>query len=158
MNPSSIDAGGDNSGASQPHKHLQLIPTVEDGPPIEKLARMTTIETTGKVNSPRFDSNTSHITTRQNVPSPSSPSPTPTTSAASPRISPPSPPPNKSPSSPARSSPSSTLRSPPTAATQRHQTASRARRSPTTSSSPSTTCTSSPARPRRTGWPRRARA
>ncbi|KAI0093107.1 ATP adenylyltransferase-domain-containing protein [Irpex rosettiformis] len=36
---------GDNSGASQPHKHLQLIPTIEDGPPIEKLARKTPIET-----------------------------------------------------------------------------------------------------------------
>lgn len=39
--------GGDNSGASQPHKHLQLIPVQEDGPPVEKLARQTTIEVLG---------------------------------------------------------------------------------------------------------------
>ncbi|KAI0339771.1 hypothetical protein BDW22DRAFT_1335536 [Trametopsis cervina] len=36
---------GDNSGASQPHKHLQLIPTTPDGPPVEKLAKATGIET-----------------------------------------------------------------------------------------------------------------
>ncbi|KAI9061770.1 hypothetical protein FKP32DRAFT_1594300 [Trametes sanguinea] len=35
---------GDLSGASQPHKHLQLIPIEDDGPPIEKLARAAKIE------------------------------------------------------------------------------------------------------------------
>ncbi|KAJ3558018.1 hypothetical protein NM688_g1156 [Phlebia brevispora] len=35
---------GDMSGASQPHKHLQLIPLEEDGPPVEKLARIKTLE------------------------------------------------------------------------------------------------------------------
>ncbi|KIP10933.1 hypothetical protein PHLGIDRAFT_28233 [Phlebiopsis gigantea 11061_1 CR5-6] len=35
---------GDQSGASQPHKHIQLIPVEENGPPIEKLSRSTTIE------------------------------------------------------------------------------------------------------------------
>ncbi|KAF7793886.1 hypothetical protein EIP86_005008 [Pleurotus ostreatoroseus] len=35
---------GDMSGASQPHKHLQLIPLEEDGPPVEKLARKQTLE------------------------------------------------------------------------------------------------------------------
>lgn len=31
---------GDRSGASQPHKHIQFIPIEDDGPPIEKLARV----------------------------------------------------------------------------------------------------------------------
>ncbi|KAH9895084.1 ATP adenylyltransferase-domain-containing protein [Cubamyces lactineus] len=35
---------GDLSGASQPHKHLQLIPIEDDGPPVEKLARAAKIE------------------------------------------------------------------------------------------------------------------
>ncbi|KAI0630099.1 ATP adenylyltransferase-domain-containing protein [Trametes polyzona] len=35
---------GDLSGASQPHKHLQLIPIEDDGPPIERLARATKLE------------------------------------------------------------------------------------------------------------------
>ncbi|OSC97448.1 HIT-like protein [Trametes coccinea BRFM310] len=35
---------GDQSGASQPHKHLQLIPIEDDGPPIERLARAAKIE------------------------------------------------------------------------------------------------------------------
>ncbi|PSS38047.1 hypothetical protein PHLCEN_2v132 [Hermanssonia centrifuga] len=36
---------GDLSGASQPHKHLQLIPIEDNGPPVEVLARRTVIET-----------------------------------------------------------------------------------------------------------------
>ncbi|CDO72749.1 hypothetical protein BN946_scf184994.g1 [Trametes cinnabarina] len=39
--------GGDLSGASQPHKHLQLIPIEDDGPPIEKVARAAKIEHDG---------------------------------------------------------------------------------------------------------------
>ncbi|KZT72235.1 hypothetical protein DAEQUDRAFT_755402 [Daedalea quercina L-15889] len=35
---------GDLSGASQPHKHLQLIPVEDDGPPVERLARRTKID------------------------------------------------------------------------------------------------------------------
>ncbi|TFY60554.1 hypothetical protein EVJ58_g5081 [Rhodofomes roseus] len=35
---------GDLSGASQPHKHLQLIPVEDDGPPIERLTRKTKID------------------------------------------------------------------------------------------------------------------
>jgi len=35
---------GDLSGASQPHKHIQLIPIEAGGPPVEKLARATNIE------------------------------------------------------------------------------------------------------------------
>ncbi|KAL1941971.1 hypothetical protein VTO73DRAFT_6501 [Trametes versicolor] len=35
---------GDLSGASQPHKHLQLIPVEDDGPPIEHLARGVKLE------------------------------------------------------------------------------------------------------------------
>lgn len=35
------------SGASQPHKHMQLIPIEEDGPPIEKLARKAGLEVLG---------------------------------------------------------------------------------------------------------------
>lgn len=35
---------GDLSGASQPHKHIQLIPIEADGPPVEKLARSQNIE------------------------------------------------------------------------------------------------------------------
>jgi len=31
---------GDRSGASQPHKHIQFIPIEDDGPPIERLARV----------------------------------------------------------------------------------------------------------------------
>ncbi len=40
-------SGGDLSGASQPHKHLQLIPIEDNGPPVEVLARRTVIETLG---------------------------------------------------------------------------------------------------------------
>ncbi|KAI0821707.1 ATP adenylyltransferase-domain-containing protein [Trametes gibbosa] len=35
---------GDLSGASQPHKHLQLIPIEDDGPPVERLARAAQLE------------------------------------------------------------------------------------------------------------------
>ncbi|THH16184.1 hypothetical protein EW146_g4410 [Bondarzewia mesenterica] len=36
---------GDNSGASQPHKHIQFIPTEdEDGPPIERLTKLAKIQ------------------------------------------------------------------------------------------------------------------
>ncbi|PCH43417.1 ATP adenylyltransferase [Wolfiporia cocos MD-104 SS10] len=35
---------GDLSGASQPHKHVQLIPLEDDGPPVERLARATKID------------------------------------------------------------------------------------------------------------------
>lgn len=36
---------GDRSGASQPHKHLQFLPTAdEDGPPIERLAKAARIQ------------------------------------------------------------------------------------------------------------------
>ncbi len=41
--------GGDRSGASQPHKHLQFFPTqTEDGPPIECLARAARIDKDGR--------------------------------------------------------------------------------------------------------------
>jgi len=39
---------GDNSGASQPHKHIQFIPTGDDGPPVERLARSVGLETSDK--------------------------------------------------------------------------------------------------------------
>ncbi|KAH8107239.1 ATP adenylyltransferase-domain-containing protein [Cristinia sonorae] len=39
---------GNLSGASQPHKHLQLIPIEGDGPPIEKLARSVNLEVPNK--------------------------------------------------------------------------------------------------------------
>lgn len=41
---------GDLSGASQPHKHIQLIPLdpEDDGPPIEKLARKAQVEVAEK--------------------------------------------------------------------------------------------------------------
>ena len=41
--------GGDQSGASQPHKHVQLLPLENgsDGPPIERLARATTVDRPG---------------------------------------------------------------------------------------------------------------
>jgi len=39
---------GVNSGASQPHKHLQFIQVQDDGPPIERLARRAKLETTDK--------------------------------------------------------------------------------------------------------------
>jgi ATP adenylyltransferase len=40
---------GDNSGASQPHKHLQLIPCPDgDAPPIERLARTARLESPDK--------------------------------------------------------------------------------------------------------------
>ncbi|KAI0930179.1 hypothetical protein AcW1_008934 [Taiwanofungus camphoratus] len=35
---------GDLSGASQPHKHIQLIPVDDDGPPVERLARAANLE------------------------------------------------------------------------------------------------------------------
>ncbi|KAI0779321.1 HIT-like protein [Fomes fomentarius] len=35
---------GDLSGASQPHKHVQLLPVEDDGPPVEKLARSIRID------------------------------------------------------------------------------------------------------------------
>jgi len=40
-------SGGKNSGASQPHKHIQFLPVEDDGPPIERLARAAMIETPG---------------------------------------------------------------------------------------------------------------
>ena len=41
--------GGDQSGASQPHKHMQFLPTEgEDGPPIERLARAAHIDKEGR--------------------------------------------------------------------------------------------------------------
>jgi len=39
---------GDNSGASQPHKHVQFIPTKPTGPPIEALAKGARLEIEGK--------------------------------------------------------------------------------------------------------------
>lgn len=43
-----IMTGGNLSGASQPHKHLQLIPVEDDGPPIERLARKARIDFPGR--------------------------------------------------------------------------------------------------------------
>jgi len=39
---------GDNSGASQPHKHLQFIPVEGDGPPMERLTRTVKLESSDK--------------------------------------------------------------------------------------------------------------
>ncbi|EGO00110.1 hypothetical protein SERLA73DRAFT_122199 [Serpula lacrymans var. lacrymans S7.3] len=39
---------GKNSGASQPHKHLQFIPVDDGGPPIERLARKAKLEVSGR--------------------------------------------------------------------------------------------------------------
>ena len=39
--------GGDLSGASQPHKHVQLIPVEDDGPPVERLARAMKVDYPG---------------------------------------------------------------------------------------------------------------
>ncbi|KIJ68141.1 hypothetical protein HYDPIDRAFT_107802 [Hydnomerulius pinastri MD-312] len=39
---------GENSGASQPHKHIQFTEVESEGPPIEKLARKATLEVSGK--------------------------------------------------------------------------------------------------------------
>lgn len=36
--------GGDRSGASQHHKHVQFMPVEDDGPPIEKVARTVKLE------------------------------------------------------------------------------------------------------------------
>jgi ATP adenylyltransferase/5',5'''-P-1,P-4-tetraphosphate phosphorylase II len=37
--------GGDSSGASQPHKHVQFIPIEgADGPPIERIAKAVNLE------------------------------------------------------------------------------------------------------------------
>jgi len=45
---SHCNKGGDNSGASQPHKHIQFIPSEDkDGPPLEKLARKVQIQFPG---------------------------------------------------------------------------------------------------------------
>ncbi|KAG9316612.1 ATP adenylyltransferase-domain-containing protein [Chiua virens] len=41
-------SGGQNSGASQPHKHVQLIEVGPEDPPIEKLAKKATLEVSGK--------------------------------------------------------------------------------------------------------------
>jgi sulfate adenylyltransferase (ADP) / ATP adenylyltransferase len=42
--------GGNISGASQSHKHLQFVQMEdEDGPPVEKLARTITLETPGQI-------------------------------------------------------------------------------------------------------------
>ncbi|KAF8904429.1 ATP adenylyltransferase-domain-containing protein [Gymnopilus junonius] len=35
---------GNNSGASQPHKHIQFVPIEDDGPPIERLARQAKLD------------------------------------------------------------------------------------------------------------------
>lgn len=43
----SVNQGGSNSGASQPHKHIQFIEVEDDGPPIERLARAAQLEVTG---------------------------------------------------------------------------------------------------------------
>ncbi|KIJ15018.1 hypothetical protein PAXINDRAFT_169406 [Paxillus involutus ATCC 200175] len=39
---------GKNSGASQPHKHIQFIEVGSDGPPVERLAKKATLEVAGK--------------------------------------------------------------------------------------------------------------
>ena len=39
--------GGDLSGASQPHKHLQFIPVEQGGPPVEKLAKACHVDVLG---------------------------------------------------------------------------------------------------------------
>ncbi|GLB37652.1 putative ATP adenylyltransferase [Lyophyllum shimeji] len=39
---------GEQSGASQPHKHLQFIPIEDDGPPTERLARSAHLEMADK--------------------------------------------------------------------------------------------------------------
>lgn len=41
--------GGNLSGASQPHKHLQFIPVApgDEGPPIERVAKSQAIEAHG---------------------------------------------------------------------------------------------------------------
>ena len=43
--------GGENSGASQPHKHVQFIPVDEDydAPPIEELAKNAQLESQGEL-------------------------------------------------------------------------------------------------------------
>jgi ATP adenylyltransferase len=42
-------SGGENSGASQAHKHIQFVPLAdESGPPIEHLARKAQLEFAGK--------------------------------------------------------------------------------------------------------------
>jgi len=45
-----VYAGGNLSGASQPHKHIQLIPLdlEDDGPPVERLARKASVEVSEK--------------------------------------------------------------------------------------------------------------
>ncbi|THH09388.1 hypothetical protein EW145_g2042 [Phellinidium pouzarii] len=40
--------GGNDSGASQPHKHIQFIPVDNGGPPIERLARGVNLESISK--------------------------------------------------------------------------------------------------------------
>lgn len=47
MTPSNDGSGGSNSGASQPHKHIQFIEVGSDGPPIEKFARKIVLEVSG---------------------------------------------------------------------------------------------------------------
>lgn len=48
-----IIVGGDNSGASQPHKHIQFIPLErEDGPPIDRRARRAHVEQPGQTSHP----------------------------------------------------------------------------------------------------------
>lgn len=57
--------GGDNSGASQPHKHLQFLPLEnEDGPPIEILARDTNLEAPGKFDAFINESYSYHLADR----------------------------------------------------------------------------------------------
>ena len=143
-----LHIGGDNSGASQPHKHLQLIPTGEDGPPIEKVARTTAIETAGPLT--LLYPHVYHllIYPLQNAHSLYNISPTPTTSVDSPPTSQQPLPTNKNPSSPAPSFPSSTWPSLLTATTPQAATEIAVSRSHITSSSLSNIFTSFLARQR----------
>ncbi|KAH9083482.1 ATP adenylyltransferase-domain-containing protein [Lactarius deliciosus] len=69
---------GEQSGASQPHKHLQFLPTAdEDGPPIERLARAARIDQAGRSHTPCATSKL--IPTKQTNRSRCPPSPLPTT-------------------------------------------------------------------------------
>ena len=48
LRPNDSELGGDNSGASQAHKHIQFVPLDdESGPPIERLARQAQLEFAG---------------------------------------------------------------------------------------------------------------
>ena len=81
--------GGDRSGASQAHKHLQFLPTTdEEGPPIERLARAAHIDKEGRYQPTPPLSNPAIIMITilpcaQKNRSPCPPSPSPTTSGVS---------------------------------------------------------------------------